>query len=269
MYHSLIFIEKKYWNNWLLNKKARSVNTWDAWKIVPSSRPVFNPPKQKTQYLDIPGADGALDVSEALTHYPIFENREGSIEFLVTNDYQKYRWHLVYEEISNFLHGQQMRAILEDDPGYFYEGRFQVDEWSSEKDFSKITIDYTVKPYKYELISSIDDWLWDPFNFEKDKIMSALYKNFSVNTTSGWVTKKLTYDDSGLAPFCPEFRVTLSGSSSMKIKYTNPNAEKGLTVEIKKSGTSFQPEMMVFGGDVTFAFQGQGTVSIVFRRGRL
>lgn len=65
MYHSVFFGGK---------------NTWDDWHIVPSSRPVIKPPTKKTNYLDIPGADGNLDLSEALTGYPVYNNREGSIE---------------------------------------------------------------------------------------------------------------------------------------------------------------------------------------------
>ena len=40
---------------------------------------------------------------------------------------------LVGVERMDYLHGQTMRAILEDDPEYFYEGRFTVNAWKSEK----------------------------------------------------------------------------------------------------------------------------------------
>ena len=255
MYHSIKFGDK---------------NTWDDWKLVPSSRPVFNPPRQKTQYLDIPGADGVLDVSEALTGYPVFENREGSLEFIVYNDYQSYRWQMVYETISNYLHGQRMRAILEDDPNYFYEGRFQVDKWSSEKDYSRITINYTVKPYKYELLDSVDsNWLWDPFNFETDYISHMLFRSIIVNSDSAWVARHITYREGGLAPFCPEFRVELTDANRpITVRYYNPTINRTLVKQLK-NGTTFEPEMMVFGGDVTLSFQGHGTVSVIFRKGRL
>ena len=62
-------------------------NTWDDWKLVPSNRPVIDPPTQKTNYIDIPGADGSLDISTALTGYPVYNDRVGSIEFIVMNDY--------------------------------------------------------------------------------------------------------------------------------------------------------------------------------------
>ena len=152
-------------------------NTYDDWLIVPSSRPVFSPPSQKTQVLDIPGANGSLDISTSLTGYPVYENRTGSTEFLVLNDYAGYDWSMVYSTIMSYLHGKTMKAVLEDDPGYYYQGRYTVNQWKSEKDWSRITIDYDVNPFKWELMNSLDEWLWDPFNFRTGVIYSKLFKD--------------------------------------------------------------------------------------------
>ncbi len=131
MYHSITFGDK---------------NTWDNWHIVPTSRPVFNPPKQKTKFLEIEGGNSLIDLSEALTGYPLYDNREGSFEFVVMNDYKE--WQEAYSDIADYIHGQKMRAVLEDDPYYFYEGRFYLNQWKSDKNNSFITIDYNVAPYK-------------------------------------------------------------------------------------------------------------------------
>ena len=63
-------------------------NTWDDWRLVPASRPVFNPPAQKVKTLEIPGGDGVIDLSQSLTGYPVYQNRTGSIEFIVMNDFK-------------------------------------------------------------------------------------------------------------------------------------------------------------------------------------
>ncbi len=70
-------------------------------------------PAQKVKTLDIPGGDGVIDASQALTGYPVYQNRTGSIEFIVMNDFKP--WHMAYSDIMDYLHGQTMRAILEDD----------------------------------------------------------------------------------------------------------------------------------------------------------
>ena len=114
MYHSITFGEK---------------NTWDDWRLVSPVLPSFAPPTQKTTYLDIPGASGAIDLSEMLTGYPIFNNREGSFEFLRLNGYEA--WQDIYSEISDYLHGRAMRCYLEDDRNWFYEGRFCIKDWKN------------------------------------------------------------------------------------------------------------------------------------------
>ena len=62
-------------------------NTWDDWHLVPVSRPVINPPAVHTHYIDIPGANGSIDLTDTLTGGPTFGDREGSIEFMVLHDY--------------------------------------------------------------------------------------------------------------------------------------------------------------------------------------
>lgn len=135
MYHSITFGTK---------------NTWDDWHLIPSSRPVFNPPVLKSKYVDIPGGDGSVDLTELFTASPKFGNRTGSFEFIVAPDYLS--WEFAYSTIMNYLHGKRMHAVLEDDPLYFYDGRFTISEWKSNKNFSIITIDYTVGPHRQLIV---------------------------------------------------------------------------------------------------------------------
>lgn len=131
MYHSITFGTK---------------NTWTDWHLIPSSRPVFSPPPLKSKYIDIPGADGQVDLTTLLSGAPTFGNSTGSFEFIVADGYLS--WEITYSMIMNHLHGQSMHAILEDDPLYFYDGRFSVSEWRSDKSYALITIEYTVGPHK-------------------------------------------------------------------------------------------------------------------------
>jgi hypothetical protein len=43
---------------------------------------------------------------------------------------------------------------------HYYLGRMSVNQWQSEKDWSKITLDYRVEPFKYSCATNeIDDLL--------------------------------------------------------------------------------------------------------------
>lgn len=253
MYHSITFGDK---------------NTWDDWRLVPSSRPLFNPPQQKTKTLEIPGGDGIIDLSQSLTGYPVYKNRTGSFEFYVMNDFKP--WHMAYSDIMDYLHGQQLRAVLEDDPEYFYEGRFTVNAWKSEKDWSKIVVDYDVGPYKWSNLSSIDDWLWDPFNFQNGVIRPTIFKNITVTTSARTVS--LDARLFGRAPVCPKFLVTTSMGRGVKVRFVNPQLEIDIAT-ILHDGTVQIPEFVFFGDQgatiMLWCDYGTGAVSVDFRQGRL
>lgn len=237
MYHSITFGDK---------------NTWDDWHLFPSSRPVFNPPLPKTIYIDIPGADWHLDMSKALTGEMTYEGRTGSFEFIVDNGHAE--WYELYSEIMDYLHGQTMRATLEDDPSYFYEGCFSVNKWKSDPHNSKIIIDYNVAPYKFELSSSLEDWLWDPFNFETGIIRE--YKNLAVN-------KMLVLTiDGNRKPVVPVFIVQSEDKTGLKVEFN------GVIYSIP-DGTSRVMNIVLKKGENTLIFTGKGTVSVDYRGGRL
>lgn len=236
MYHSITFGDK---------------NTWDDWHLIPSSRPIFQPPEVKTNYIEVPGANGVLDYTEALTGYPTYNNRTGEIEFIVANGY--WDWDVAYSTIMNYLHGRRMKAVLEDDKAFYYEGRFSVNQWTSYKGWSTITINYDVYPYKRSIQSSIEDWLWDPFDFETGIINN--FKNLAVNGS-------LYITIHGLGePVTPIF----TASSDMSVQNVNTGKEWYI-----RSGTPISfPDLIVTKGALELRFIGRGSVSIDYRGGSL
>ena len=166
----------------------------------PASRPLFNPPAQKVKTLDIPGGDGVIDLSQALTGYPVYQNRTGSIEFIVMNDFKP--WHMAYSDIMDYLHGQTMRAILEDDPEYFYEGRFTVNAWKSEKDWSRLVIDYDAYCTSGKTFPPSTTGCGTRSTFKNGVIQAALFRNIAVTTEM----KEIELDAVmyGRAPVCPQ-----------------------------------------------------------------
>ena len=238
MYHSITFGDK---------------NTWNDWHLIPSKRPSFNPPTVKSQYVDIPGGNGVLDLTESLTGYPLYNTRTGSWEFYVENGFKP--WDELYSEISNYLHGQKLRAILEDDLGFYYEGRFTVDEWNSDSWWSTITISYDVYPYKKESTSSLEDWLWDPFDFETGIVRE--YGELEVNDT-------LTLEIPSRKEYiCPKIIVTSSDGTGMNLQYNSKTYHLN-------DGENLLPEVTFGGGVVvTLKFTGNGTVSVDYQGGSL
>lgn len=241
MYHSITFGDK---------------NTWDDWHLIPQSRPVFLPPDVKTSYVEVPGADGKMDMTESLTGSVLYKNRQGTIQFYVDNGHEE--WEVLYAKIMNYLHGQKMYAVLEDDPSFYYEGRFSVNTWKSEKHRSEIYIDYDVAPYKIDMLSSKDEWLWDPFNFEIGVIRE--YNNVRVNGS-------LTLDIIGSRrAYIPSFDAILDNTNvPITLAWSGlPDKTFGL-----QNGRSKFPDIKIKDNVTTMTFTGQGIISIDYRGGSL
>lgn len=99
----------------------------------------------KTNYVDIPGGDGSVDLTEALGAVR-FSDREGSITFTVLpqDDFEEKK-----KQVSNLVNGVRFsRIILDKDPNYFWTGRCAVNEYASDKNLHKIVVMMMVAPYK-------------------------------------------------------------------------------------------------------------------------
>lgn len=243
------------------------INTYDDWHLVATSRPVIAMPTPKTQYIDIPGANGTIDLSSSLTGYPVFNDRTGSLEFYVLNDYQS--WTDLHDKIASYLHGKRLRLSLEDDPKYYYEGRLKFNSWKSEKSYSRVIIDYTLDPYKYCINNSYDDWLWDPFDFEDDAILEAFFKNIIVNDDTAWAEYDFEGDLFGYVPVTPTFIVeSESGMSGVDMRFVCEGEGIDTTIHLL-DGETMSPDMYFNNSDVKIYFKGTAKVSIKFRGGRL
>lgn len=145
MYHSVIFTDG---NN-------TTVNTWDNWHLIPSSRPVVARPGVNFKFVDIPGRTGSLDLTDYLTSTPTKTDASGSWEFKIANEFfdgNNYGdFHTRETIVAGFLNGRRMKAVLEDEPAFYYMGRFVLSNWLSGDDYSTATIDYRVDPYKYRV----------------------------------------------------------------------------------------------------------------------
>lgn len=227
-------------------------HSYRDWGLLLKSRPVISPPSPKTVYVDIPGSDGVIDLTESLTGDVKFDNRTIKCEFVVLD--ARNRWSDIYSEIMDYLHGQRMKVRLDEDPTYYYEGRLQVNEWKSDKVTSTITIEGDVEPYKMEMFSSLEDWEWDSFNFETGIIRD--YKEIRVD-------ESLTFTIEGRRKsVVPSFTVASDDGSGLQVRFN------GTTYDLP-DGTSRVLNVVIKNGTNTLYFIGNGTVSIDYRGGRL
>lgn len=190
------------------------------------------PPAQpKTNYIDIPGGDGSIDLTEA--HGEIkYKNRECSFVFTVAPGDP-----LTFEErkskVSNALNGLKCKIILDKDSSWCYNGRLNVNEYKQDKNLLKITITATVEPYKYKLSETVVT-----FAVEADDDKLFLIKNARKSVVPTITTNV-------------QLQVTFNGAT-----YTlNPGTHRILEINLK-SGDNIMKIMGVgAAGKVTFTFQ--------------
>lgn len=240
-------------------------HTFKDWGLIPKSRPVISPPVPKTLYVDIPGADGLLDLTQALTRDVKYENRTITFEFNVLD--ARNRWSNIYSDILDYLQGQSMKIILDEDPTYYYIGRVQVNEWKSDKNTSIIAIEANVEPYKLAVVSTVEDWLWDPFNFETGVIQN--YSNMEFDRINNDY-QRFTCVVQGRKWIIPTITVTSEDGSDVEVGLsTSPSAWKNITYQSgvpKKDYSIIWTEGSWIGSINTAT---KGTITIDYREGRL
>lgn len=223
-------------------------HTYSDWGLCMTKLPEVSPPAPKTKYIDIPGRDGSVDLSEILTGEVQYEDREIKMEFVIPG--RNSGWRQIYSDAEDFLQGERVLLILDDDLSFYYDGRFKVDGWHFKDGDTVITISGRVEPYKYERYSSVEDWLWDDFSFVDGIIRD--YREIAVN---GEYTLHIPGRKLKVVP-------VFETVGELEVTY------KGITYNLPV-GRSRAAGIRLSEGDNALKFTGTGTVTVDYRGGRL
>lgn len=206
-------------------------------------------PEEQRKYINIPGRDGALDLTEALKNGVKYGNRGVTNTFILPDRNIKL-WHRTFSEIQNYCHGKVKKIYLDSDPSYYYMGRVSVSTEREDAVHSSIVISCNAEPYKYERTSSLEPWKWDTFSF-KDGIIRN-YKNLSINGTR---TVTIRGREMRIVPVI-EVSAAMTVDWAGKTHSLKPGKNKIYDIELGP-------------GENTLVFKGKGTVSIDYRGGSL
>ncbi len=109
----------------------------------------FEPPEPKTYTVDIPGGNGVIDLTEALSGDVAYKRRKQRMEFACE---ERGDWMDTLRRVMAKLHGRALAYRLSFDPGYTYHGRFAVSStthvgrWGDS--VGHIVIEVDADPYK-------------------------------------------------------------------------------------------------------------------------
>lgn len=229
-----------------MNVTIGEKKTFDDWGLKLQSL-VISMPEAKINQVDIPGSDGLVDLTAAMGTVR-YGNRALQMVFDVPGELTM--WHDITSAIANYLHGQRLKVILDSDPSYYYIGRLSLDSQKNDYLMNQVTISGDMEPYKYELLSSLDDWLWDPFSFVDGLIRN--YKNLKV---SGFLRLVIPGTRKEVIP-------TIISDTAMEVEWKGKRY--GVPV-----GESKLYAISLVEGDNILIFYGEGTISIEYRGGIL
>jgi hypothetical protein len=222
--------------------------------------------------VEIPGSNGMLDLTNYLTGGPVYGQRQGSFSFRMDTDHEP--WEDLRKKIANAIHGREVCMILEDDPVYFYKGRFTVGNWESGQTNSAISLSYQLEPFKYRVsMGGSIPVIWDTFNFNTDyDYYTSLGDSITVDNSTKSVKIYLSeYAITPIVSLVSSGSVTVSFGGVSKLLqngydyntsylYNETTAELGTaTYDFNVKGSQYK----------TLTIKGTGSVEVKWRGGSL
>jgi len=223
-------------------------HTWRDWRLVPKNKLVVAKPDLPDNGITVPGRNGDIYSRKAMTGDVVYGTRKGTWEFRVEN---RNSTAVVYSEILDYIHGQELTVILDDDRYFYYKGELQVDDWTPEQVRDTLRLHYKLQPFKMERDSSLEPWLWDPFDFEQ-----GIIRDYGELTVDG--TLELVIPGRRLQ-VCPGIYAT----GTVSVTYG------GATYTLVSGKWNYFDAICLGEGEHTLLFTGDGTVSVDYRGGRL
>lgn len=105
----------------------------------------LSPPEPKAYVIDVPGGNGAIDITEALMGDVAYSNRQQEFTFAAIRPRE---FEALKTRVSNLLHGRRLGYRLSWDSGYYYEGRFSVASYDFASGVGHIIVKVDADPYK-------------------------------------------------------------------------------------------------------------------------
>ena len=128
-------------------------NTYIDWKLILEHKEITYP-EPKTNYVELDGASGSLDLTESLTGEVAYKDRTITAQFLTDYGDRKTRDNLI-REITRALHGKKVEIIEPDDLEHYYLGRFKMGKPINTLSYAQFTLEATCEPWRYAINESV------------------------------------------------------------------------------------------------------------------
>ena len=240
----------------IVNGITTNGHSYRDFELLPVEKPVIEPAKVDEHYVEIPGMDGRIDMTESLDGVVHYKTRKGLFRFVSIG---RDNWDAVFKRLKSRLHGKKTEIVLDEDPTGYYKGRLSVEKPEYDYKTTKATYEVTgnLEPYKYEFNATDEDWLWDTFDFENGVIRE--YGNIEID---GTLDVEIIGSD---MPVTPDIKL-LSGSATVTF-----TGHTGSPITLRSGSNLDQLYELILrdNATITLHFAGSGTVSISYETGWL
>ena len=128
-------------------------NTWHDWRLTLTAKDV-TPPELKTNYIDLGGVSGTLDLSEALTGEVAYNDRTVTASFWTSEGTFQERV-VLFRDIIAALHGKKVQIIEPDDQEHYFLGRVRVKSQTFDQVHAELVIEAVCDPWRYAVEETV------------------------------------------------------------------------------------------------------------------
>ena len=219
-----------------LGATINNEHTLHDWRAAITNSDIISVPEPNLTVLEIPGRNGRLDLSEALTGDVTYGNRTIKLELASSVSLQT--WYEKCLNIFNTYHGKTVTVTFDDDLNHYYTGRASVSDPQRVRNGGSFIVTVDADPFRYSVT---------------EKIITA-----TVSSSASSVTKTLT--NSGRKPLCP--RINTNKACQL--------ISGGVTYQLIQ-GNQTVPALILPPGNTSVKIQASGgaTVTFTFREGVL
>ena len=181
-------------------------------------------------FVDIPGRDGALDLSEAF----------GSVRYadrtIPLTFYARAPFDTLISTFAADVHGQRMNVIFDRDPTFYYDARITIEDVERHWGYCELSLECRAKPYKLE---------------QFETAITVL--------PTGSVTVTLANTRMPVVP-------SITVSAEMALTFTIDGKDYSVTLP---AGTHTVSSLVLMEGDTKIEITGTGRVTFTYRKGAL
>jgi len=187
-------------------------------------------PEPQTNFVEIPGRDGALDLSEAF----------GSVRYadrvIPLTLYVRAPFDTLISTFAADVHGRRMNVIFDRDTTYYYDARIKLEDVERHAGYCELSLECRAKPYKLE-------------HFETTITV--------LPTASATITLSNTR-----MPVVP----TITVSAEMMLEFTIAGVVYTINLA---AGSHVVPSLVLLEGDTQIGIMGTGSITFTYRKGAL